>query len=486
MLNPDRAELGLQPTSVCENSKESVHIPRWLRVPTFTTRTFLAILTAELCKNTELAIIGIGYAKGPSDPPSPKPEPTKIPTPDAKATARVIPTLRPAGQPAPSATKRPEATATPTSNATATAEFERQTGLATRQAQGTAIAEEVRRAVARELAAIQGTAIAEARRPTLTSTPIPTSTPTLTPTHTSTPEATGTLTPTLTSTPIPGIVEPERPESYRRNWPWEWIIGIPTVLGAAGAVFLWGWNRWVGRTLHNIPPSYSGVASGVGPVRGALGGGPNPNTAPGSGVVSRLGTIIGVLSGSRNPNTAPNFGPVQTKNPEWIIGQQEFEKRWQDAKGNFSPVKPGETGNEPEHILDRFKTAMNIVHEVSLDHTIGVPTMAMRVRAGIEYLIPQIWPDNRIFKRFFNPRFNAGFLTAESLARMIYLPEKYRNLSSLTKGQKADIQRIHRIFVSALHTDTAKVDSDKSLQESIDDLFKIFNPAWPYIDNLIK
>lgn len=234
-------------------------------------------------------------------------------------------------------------------------------------------------------------------------------------------------------------------------------LALGGLLGV-GAAFLWKWNRKIG----GIPPSYSGAASGLGTTTGATGGGPNPNTAP-------------------------NFGPTQQKNPEWITGQQEFEKRWQAAKSKLLPIQPGETGNEPEHILDRFKATIGIIQEVSLGSAIGISTMAMRVRAGLEYLIPQIWPDNRILKRFFDPNFNAGYLLyAESLARIVYLPENYRNLSSFTPDQKRDIRRIRRILIYALHPDTAKVDADKNLQESVDDLLKRFNPAWSYIENLIK
>lgn len=44
MINPDRAELGPQSTLEPENPKKNGHLPRWLRVPAFTTRTCLALL----------------------------------------------------------------------------------------------------------------------------------------------------------------------------------------------------------------------------------------------------------------------------------------------------------------------------------------------------------------------------------------------------------------------------------------------------------
>lgn len=205
-----------------------------------------------------------------------------------------------------------------------------------------------------------------------------------------------------------------------------------------------------------------------------------------AGSTFRIGGPVVMLGGPSNPNTAPNFGSTQPKNPEWIIGQQEFEKRWQAAKSNFTTLRSGDTGNEPEYILERFKAAMGVMHEVSLNSTLRVPLMAMRVRAGIEYLIPQVWLDNRMLKRFFDPGFNAGFLTNEDLAKILYLPEQYRSLSNFTDQQRRGIRRIRRILMFALHPDTAKVDADKNLQESVDDLLKKFNPSWSYIDRLIR
>lgn len=72
--------------------------------------------------------------------------------------------------------------------------------------------------------------------------------------------------------------------------------------------------------------------------------------------------------------------------------------------------RPGDTGNEYEYILDRFKAAMNTVHEMSLDNSaVQVPKMAVRIRAGIEYVIPEVWSDNKTLRKFFDPGFNAGF-----------------------------------------------------------------------------
>lgn len=237
-----------------------------------------------------------------------------------------------------------------------------------------------------------------------------------------------------------------------------WLRGLGVVLSAislAGLAAYWGYERGKLKTPPPPPPSAPS------PGRGGF----NLNTGP---------------------NTAPNFGPTQPKNPEWAIGQQEFAKRWQDAKSKLSPLRPGDSGNEHGYILERFKAGMGIVHEVSLDGAIKIPAMATRIRAGMEYLMPEIWPNNMIFKRFFDPKFNAGFLTPEDLAKIFYLPEKYRSLSSFTNDQRRDIRRIRRVLMFALHPDNSQADSDKSLQDSIDELLKKLNPAWSYVDKLIK
>ncbi len=216
-------------------------------------------------------------------------------------------------------------------------------------------------------------------------------------------------------------------------------------------------------------------------------------TAAGTGSSSTFGGVAGSIGSGPGfgPNTKsanPNTGPTQPKNPDWVTGQQEFEKRWGTAKKKFSPVRTGETGNEPDYVLDRFKAGMNIVHEVSSDNAVQVPTMATRVRAGIEYLIPEIWPDTKILKRFFDPNFNAGWLSTEDIARISYLPEQYRNLSKFTEARRSSVIRIHRVLSGALHPNNPNIpqtDVDPNLQDSLDFLLRQFNSAWPYIENLI-
>lgn len=282
--------------------------------------------------------------------------------------------------------------------------------------------------------------------------------------------------PAKSSTPSPSVTSNETSvpsTSIKDNQNLSiWLLGLGVGF-LVGLASYWGYGKWRDRNKFTKPGSTQpGGRSGVG--------------AKSNIPFGIRGGIAGTLGRGSNPNTAPNFGKTQPKNPEWIMGQQEFEKGWQDAKSKLSPVRPGDTGNEPEYILDRFKVGMGIVHEVSLNSRTNVPLMAVRVRAGIEYLIPQIWPDNRVLKRFFDPSFNAGYLNSEDLAKIVYLSENSRILTTFSNQQKQDIRRIRRILMFALHPDTAKADADKNLQESIDDLLKRFNPAWSYIENLIK
>lgn len=203
-------------------------------------------------------------------------------------------------------------------------------------------------------------------------------------------------------------------------------------------------------------------------------------------VASLPRAIFGVIGGSSNPNTAPNPEPARYKGSEWKNGRQEFEKRWQIVKNNMLPVQPGDTGNEPDYVLERFKLGMGVVHEVLASDIRNVSVISTKIRAGIEYLIPEIWPNNRILKRFFDPRVNSGFITTEDLARLIYLPEQYRSLGSFTSKQRGDIGRIRRALLFALHPDKPQEDSDKTLQDSVDDLLKNSNQSWTYIEKLIN
>lgn len=279
-------------------------------------------------------------------------------------------------------------------------------------------------------------------------------------------QAKNTPTPRPTFAPTPAVGAGSR--GNEGGFPWGWVIGIP-VFGGAG---------WASHRLYERWKNWLRRRSGAGTTTGA---GPNVGPTP------RVGGIAGgTTGGPSNPNTSPSTGSAQPKNPEWVIGQLDFERRWQAVKSKFPPVRPGDTGNEQGYILDRFKAGMSIVHEVSLEDVTNVPEIDTRVRAGIEYLIPEIWPDNRVFKRFFDPRFNAGFLTAEDLARIVYLPEPYRNLSSFTKAQKRDINRIRRTLLHALHPDLLKSDSDPKLQDSIDILLRQINSTWFLVNRLLS
>lgn len=288
------------------------------------------------------------------------------------------------------------------------------------------------------------------------------------------------------SNPTPTSVPPPRPafspEPIKTTVPtekgsdlsgWLWGLGV-------GAAFLaglvWGIDRW-----RRKKPSQSGST-----------GGATGSTGTGRKVPPGLGGGI-TLGGGSNPNLGPNAtssnpnsGPARPKNPEWIIGQVDFKRKWQVAKSKLSPVLSGDNGNEPGYVLDRFKAGMNIIQEVSLDDVTNIPEIDTRVRAGIEFLIPEIWPSDRIFKGFFDPKFNTGFITPEKLAKIICLPESYRNLLSFTKSQKGDVNKIHRTLLHALHPDLVKGDADPAMKDSTDFLLKQLNSSWLLINKLIN
>lgn len=545
MINPDRTELRLQPTLTPENPRNNNHIPRWLKAPVFTARTFLAILTAtpgvvaadaiyttikpsmvytdstlnfnldsrvkppgldskiDLVRGQQINVKASGraqYNHGSSEcaPPS---SPVET-DPDGKRYingstcppliffSRLILPNVPLGQliahidsgpwfpvgsnytgwaelngrlfllyndanwddniggynitvnitdllptatalrqtPKPTVTQTPDAPATATELAKAKSLSEEQASI-----RGTAEAKAVEKLVAKELAdkIASATARAEQAKPKETPTLIPV--PEIRPNQ---------VIPAGPSTPQTGIPS------------WLWGLGVVSI---AGLVAFWSYEKWNRKNPLSPPPPPAPPPPGS--------GGPNPNTAP---------------------STAPNMGPAQPKNPEWIIGQKEFARRWQDVKSKLPPVRAGDTGNEQGYILDRFKAGMNVIHETLLEDATNVPEMDTRVRAGIEYLISEIWPDKRIFKRFFDPQFNAGLLTPEDLAKIIYLPEKYLHLSIFTKAQRRDIMTIRRGLLHALHPDLLKKDSDPKLKGSLDILLKQLNTAWPLINKLIS
>lgn len=296
--------------------------------------------------------------------------------------------------------------------------------------------------------------------PLNTSTPTPKSV--FTPASTQTreiPPATAKVT-SAVSTPVPKITPIPTSLTERGS-------DLPTWLAGIGAAFLAGLGV---NKLYDRLRSKKSPATGAKTASGTSSG-------FGTSMPFRIGRTVGLIE---DPLL------TQHKSPEWIIAQQEFEKRWQIAKGKLSNIQPGDTGNEPGYILDRFKAGMGIIHEVSLEDTVKVHLTAIKVRADIEYLIPEIWPNNRIFKRFFDPQFNAGFFTPEDIAKTIYLPEQYRNLLKFTEVQKRDIRRIHRVLIHSLHTDISTSDANPKLQEYVDELLKKFNPAWSYIDRMIK
>lgn len=203
-----------------------------------------------------------------------------------------------------------------------------------------------------------------------------------------------------------------------------------------------------------------------------------------TGLRSQLEKAQEELEGSKAENE--KMKGERQQDPEWIKGQQGFVKIWRAARTNLPQLKPGETGNEPNHVLNRFKAGMGIVHEVSLDSDISVPVLGTRTRAGIEYLIPEIWPGNRILTRFFERPQELLSLTPDDLAKVIYIPEKYRSLTIFDGDQKRNIARIYRVLMTSLHTDIKRPNTDPDLEESIANLLKYFNPAWTIVEKLIR
>lgn len=88
-MNPDKVEVGSQSVLVSENSPKNGHLPRWVKVPAFTARTLLAVLTTtsgvavatdaitrlynprvvsavgDICNNTGMDFVAFGFAKSP-------------------------------------------------------------------------------------------------------------------------------------------------------------------------------------------------------------------------------------------------------------------------------------------------------------------------------------------------------------------------------------------------------------------------------------
>lgn len=171
----------------------------------------------------------------------------------------------------------------------------------------------------------------------------------------------------------------------------------------------------------------------------------------------------------------------------WEAGRQGFRKMWGERKRQFVAVQAGDNGNEPEYVSERFRAGMSIVHAFAAPTGNGKDTLdfGIAVRAGLEYLIPKIWPDNRILKAFFNPSFNPE----GEIAKIIFLPEQYRALSRFTPEQKAHVIRIHRVLSAALHPNNPNMPKgslDPKLQDSIDILLKQINTAWPAIERMVR
>ncbi len=175
---------------------------------------------------------------------------------------------------------------------------------------------------------------------------------------------------------------------------------------------------------------------------------------------------------------------------EWIAGQQNFEKRWQAAIANSTlpPVSPKELKyNKDNYVFDRFKRGMGVIQEFLADRTISSmssQTVATQLRAGIEYLIREIWPNDRVFETFFKP----DVYSDELLGKIIYLPEDCRDSSIFKEDQKKDVKRTYRMLLGSLHPDKDKTirGRDPQLQNVIGEFLKHVNDSWAVIEKLIK
>lgn len=457
MITPDKAELGPKFVTTPENPKKSGYLPRWLRVPACVARTSFAILTtipgaaisADAIIHTDSpGIVHASETLGVAGA-------TLLGVRPASAETPTPPSL--SATPAPDFAGAVKATLTAVANDEAQIKKridDRLTAIAAddkkvqERVEATQVARDLRTATTEAVKTREAGIIKEDSegKASATAKALLKNTPTPTPTSTSVPEG---------GPPASGggFSLPSVPTEVV-------VVGI-------GAAF------FAGLTANEIYKRWR--------FRKGVNNGATTGTAGSTG-----SSASQPYGGPSNPNTAPSTGSANPKNPEWVIGQHEFERRWQAAKSKFSPVRLSDNGNEPEYILDRFKTGMNIIHEVLLEDATNTPEMNTRVRAGIEYLIPEIWPTNEIFERFFDPNFNAGFLTHEDLAKIIYLPEQYRNLSIFTKGQKRDINQIRRILLHAIHPDLSKSEADPKLQAQIDTLLKQLNSTWPLINKLLS
>ncbi len=494
MTNPDRAEVGLQLTSVAENPKKNGHFPRWFREHSLASRIFLAALTA-----TPYSVFAADAIYRSVNPP--------IVYASGVATGKLIGIERLAEckwdihmeatgfRPGltigvitfndhneyncPGGDKNEDVGA---------ARIDAWQFVGVADSNGHIFFDIIQNQYGSFRYTVYSSTITAADHDSFSinasyskdqipiNTPsAPTPPPTFTDAQKKLSEQAGYL-PTRTPTPAPAPTNPPRPEvrptqvvsSSQNSAPgipgWLWGLAASPV---AGLAVYWGYKRGKGKNLP--PPPTPGTGGGI---AGATGGIPNPNTGPNVG-----------------PNAAgsnPNFGPSVQKEPDWIIGEQEFIKKWQVAKTKLLPIRPGEDAGMPEYVLDRFKAGMNVIHGQISDNTTTFPEpMRTRVRAGIEYLIPEIWSNDIAFERFFISKFMIDFLTPEERAKIIFIPESIRNLTSFTDKQKQMITIIHRRLASSLHPDPdfAKNGADPNLTNKLDTLTKTFNSDW---DDFIK
>lgn len=301
-------------------------------------------------------------------------------------------------------------------------------------------------------------------------------------------------------TSVPVVLAPEKLEKREGSifdyWGYE-LIG-------AGILYMF-FRRQKSKKGTNPPTGSSssqstGFSPSPGKSTGAVGGSSNPNTAPSAGSTRSADPLKEKLNNSEEENKrlkeelarakAEKAAEAKIKhNQEWIRGMADFEKRWQ--------AKNLPAGNDMHVVINRFKSMMDIIHETSSDNaTLDPSAMGVRVRAGIETVIPAVWTGitcRQFLEKLYSPGFRMGdpsLPSEEGIAKMIYIPEKYRARTRFSDQEKEDIRRVYRVLMFALHKDVAnkyRREADPDLEESIDILHTRFNNAWAdYVKKLIE
>ncbi len=349
---------------------------------------------------------------------------------------------------------------------------------------------------------------------TFTATPQPTRTSTPLPSATATEASTSTPTPTITPSPEadPGsdsgeiiadpvveepILDPQVPVD-------EGFDPIPLILPSIlGLGFLLALRR-SRINLRNIPNmGFTMPNINLAAVRTRASGWGNTLNTNWNWARNRMGW--GINTGPTNVNTGPataasgaagnvNTGPAfaantAPKSPEWIDAQNDFENRWNNLLryGGLPQITPGAM-MDPDEALLYFENAMNLVHDTALTSTLSPGDLAFRIRAGVEYLLPQVWTDQEVR----DDLFNAYFTDQDRVMRAIYIPlsiaTRLDDHPVFNQTEIDDIKNIHRVMMRAVHTNTGIVwsDSDPALADTLKFFLDRSNQSWQtYVSPLL-